>query len=234
MKTTATVAALLLSLAACKGKDKEPGPAADPGGKPAKGEDKPVDAGKWPPEFAAWDIAARQKAWEGAWAGDYASLGDKAAWEIKGTRINLVHGKGEKQLELELESPCSARFVEKREDGKSSTTSTFTLKDGALITGLGSAGSRKGDTAIACGSGRIFTLDAKGCTEWEDRFGKLSSKPGECGFRKDGDTEVFHYTAYGSESTMLVEGDVLWTDQLKRVHAQKHPDFAAAKAAQGL
>jgi hypothetical protein len=232
MNKTGAIAALLLTLAACKDKDsKDKAPA---GGKDDTAAKAPVGDGKWPAEFAAWDMAARHKAWQGAWAGDFSALGAKAAWEVAGDKITLVDAKGEQQLELELESPCSAKFVARSADGSSSTTSVFTLKEGALITGLGSAGSRKGDTAVACGGGKIFTLDAKGCTEWEERFGKLSSKPGECGIRKDGDTEVFHYMAYGRESTMPVEGDLIWTEQLKGSHAVKHPDLAAAKAAQGL
>jgi len=31
-----------------------------------------------------------------------------------------------------------------------------------------------------------------------------------------------------------IDGDTLWTEQLKNGHAQKHPDLAAAKTAQKL
>lgn len=191
--------------------------------------------GDYPAEFAAWDMPARAAAWQGAWAGAFESAGDKSAWQIAGTQVTLAGAKGEKKLELKLESPCSAKFVEKTADGAtSSTTAVFTLKDGQLITGLGDAGQRKGDSAVVCGGGSIFTLDAKGCTKWEDDFGRIKSSPGECSIAKDGDKETFIYKTNGMESKLLVEGDVIWSEQLKNTHATKHPDLAAAKTAQGL
>jgi len=196
---------------------------------------KPSGLGDVPAAFAAWDMAGRQAAWRGAWAGDGGALGWKAAWQIDGDKIDMVDGKGEKHLELELESPCSAKFVEHGADGSTeSTTSVYTLQNGQLITGLGDAGQKKGDQAVVCGGGNVFTVDAKGCTEWEDNFGKLESKPGDCGFAKDGDKDIFRYKANGMESKLLVEGDVIWSDQLKMTHATRQPDLAAAKKAQGL
>jgi len=38
----------------------------------------------------------------------------------------------------------------------------------------------------------------------------------------------------GYESKVPVDGGVIWSEQLARVHARKHPDLAAAKAAQKL
>ena len=99
---------------------------------------------------------------------------------------------------------------------------------------LGDAGSRKGDQAVVCGGGEIFTFDGKTCTAWHDDFGKLASEPGECGFRQDGGKDVFWYKANGMESVLAVEGDVIWSDQMRDAHASKQPDLAAAKKAQGL
>src|SRR5690349_16613526 len=129
----------------------------------------------------------------------------------------------------EITSPCSAQFVEKSADGStSSTTSVYTLQNGQLITGLGDAGQKKGDTAVVCGGGNVFTLDAKGCTKWEDFFGDWKKEAGECGLKKDGDKEVFWYKGMGgSESTLIVDGDVIWSEQLRDAHATKHPDLAA-------
>jgi hypothetical protein len=196
---------------------------------------KPSGGGDYPSAFAAWDMASRKAAWQGAWAGDGEAAGAKAAWQIAGDKIDMVDAQGEKHLDLELESPCSAKFVEHGADGStSSTTAVYTLQDGQLITGLGDAGQKKGDQAVVCGGGKIFTVDAKGCTEWEDNFGKLESKPGDCGFAKDGDKDIFRYKADGMESKLLVDGDVIWSEQLKLTHATKQPDLAAAKKAQGL
>jgi hypothetical protein len=84
--------------------------------------------------------------------------------------------------------------------------------------------------AIVCGGGKVFTVDAKGCTEWEDNFGHLDSKPGDCGFTADG----FRYKTDGMETKLLVDGDVIWSEQLKMTHATKQPDLAAVKKVQGL
>lgn len=220
------------ALAGCGKKDGATDKAAETSGAaPAKAE---PPAGKFPPEFAAWDMGARTAAWQGAWAGEPMSLGQKAAWEVTGEKVRYLDKNGEKQLELAVTSPCTAEIIEKSASGTSSTQAVFTLKDGQLITGLGSAGQKKGDQAVVCGDGSIFTLDAKGCTEWDDNFGKLKSKPGECGFAKDGDKDVFKYTVRGRESVLLVEGDVIWSDQIARTHATKQASFDAARQAQGL
>ena len=126
-------------------------------------------------------------------------------------------------------------FTEHSASGDSGTVATYTLgPDGALVTGLGDAGSRHGDHAVVCGGGSIFTFDGKACTEWHDDFGHLSSSPGECGIRKDAGKDVFFYKAMGSETVVPIDGDVIWSDQLKQAHAAKQPDLAAAKKAQGF
>jgi hypothetical protein len=232
MKSLSLVVVVVAALTGCKKKESNDTAAkpADPGKAEPAAKAPPADSGP----FSAWDMPARKAAWQGAWAGDGGAAGWKAAWLVEGDKVTRVDGKGEKKLDFELVSPCSAKITEKSDSGSSSTTSVYTLQNGQLITGLGDAGSRKGDQAIVCGGGKIFSLDAKGCTMWEDDFGKLSSKPGDCGFRKDGDKEVFFYKANDRESTLLVEGDVIWSEQLKATHATKHADLAAAKTAQGL
>lgn len=207
-------------------------PAASKATEPAAAK---APAGDFPPAFAAWDMGARQTAWQGAWAGDGEAAGLKAAWKIDGDSIDFFDKSGEKHLTLKLQSPCSAAFEEHGADGSTSSTITvYTLKDGQLITGLGDAGQKKGDSAVVCGGGKVFTVDAKGCTMWEDDFGRLSSKPGDCGFAKDGAKDIFRYKVDGYESKLIVDGDVIWSEQLSMTHAAKQPDLAAAKTAQGL
>lgn len=234
MTRLVTSLCLVGALAGCSKKQEPTDQPAAKTSESGKTAPAPSGGGDYPAAFAAWDMAGRKAAWQGAWAGDGGAAGWKAAWQIDGDKIIMVDGKGEKQLELELRSPCSAAFVERSADGTSSTISVFTLKDGQLITGLGSAGQKKGEQAVVCGGGKVFTVDAKGCTEWEDRFGRLESKPGDCGFAKDGDKDIFRYNTSGMESKLLVEGDVIWSEQLAMTHATKHPDLAAAKQAQGL
>jgi hypothetical protein len=216
------------ALTGCKKTDNQDPPASKTaeGNKPAM--DKP--AASYPAAFDAWDMASRNAAWQGAWAGDGGSLGWKAAWQITGDQIDYFDGKGEKHMTFALESPCTAKFAQTGKNGTEWTVTTYTINNGQLITGLGDAGQKKGDQAVVCGGGKIFTVDAKGCTEWEENFGKMESKPGDCGFAKDG----FHYKSYGNDTTLLVDGDTIWSDQLKATHATKHPDLAAARKAQGL
>jgi hypothetical protein len=61
--------------------------------------------------------------------------------------------------------------------------------------------------------------------------GEYESAPGTCGWKTEGDKEVFAATVHGHETTLLVDGDALLSEQLQQVHSEKAADFAAAKAA---
>jgi len=184
-----------------------------------------------PSAFAAWDLPARAKAWQGAWVTE-ASLGSPMALEIKGAVAKTWDGKAEKTLAFELESPCSAKLVENSDGGSSSTTSHFTLRNGALVEGLGDAGSRKDKTAVACISNAVLTLDESGtCLSWDSMFDKWKSEPATCGFAQKEGKEVFTAKVNGMDVTLLIDGDALLSEQLAKASAAHHPDFAAAKAA---
>ena len=191
----------------------------------------PVPSGPW----GAWDMDARAKAWQGAWSGDFEAIGSKAAWSVDGGKATVVESGGEKKMEFAINSPCSATFTEKSADGSSSgTVTTYTIQNGQLITGLGDAGTRKGDSAVACGMGNVYTFDGKACQEWHDDFGELKAEPGECGIRKDGGKDVFWYKANGMETVLAIDGDVIWSDQMRDKHAAKAADLASAKKAAGF
>lgn len=233
MRSTLLVASVLFI--ACGKSDKKPAEQR------TSTEDKPVtiDTSAKPadgPDFAAWDMAKRKAAWQGAWAGDGFSLGDASAWEIKGDDVTFFNKKGEQHFKLSVDSPCTAGFSAKSGDGSSSGwTSVYTLKGDELITGLGDAGSRKGDQAIVCGGGSVFAFDGKTCTQWDNHFDRWEKSEGDCGFAKgDKGEDIFRYKLRDYETKLIVDGDVIWSDQLSRVHATKHPDLAAAKAAQKL
>jgi hypothetical protein len=210
-------------------------PKAD--GKPAAKSGKteaaapPVDDGPW----AAWDMAGRKAAFAGAHLTPGWGLGSWDAWDVKGDTVKVWNGTAEKTLELRVASPCEAELIEKSDGGSSSTTSHYTVKGGQLITGLGDAGSRKGPEAVACVSNSVFTLDAGGkCLEWNESMfkkGTWESKPGTCGWVKDGDKELFAVTVNGSETRLLVDGDALMSEQLKTTHSEKQLDYAAARTA---
>ncbi len=240
MKTSTTLRATITILCTglavgCGGKKKDGDPAATPAsGSAASGAapaSAPAESGPW----AGWGMDARARAWQGAWAGDGGAVGQKAAWAVDGTTISYVDSGGAKTLALDVTSPCSVMFTEKSADGSSSGTGhTYTLQDGQLVTGLGDAGSRKGKKAIVCGFGGVYALDDKACTLWTNDFGSWKSEPGECGIRTDAGKEVFYYKDHGHETTVGIDGDVIWDDQIKGTHAAKQPDLAAAKKAQGL
>jgi hypothetical protein len=230
MHRIALVALTLAAFTACKKKEsKDVTPSSEPSA--AKTTEKPTASGP----FAAWDMAARRAAFQGAHVGPGDSAGQWQAWNIEGTKITTWDGTAEKTLELDVISPCEAKIVEESAGGSSSTTHHYTLQDGKLVTGLGDAGSRKGPEAIACVSNAIFTVDAKGtCTEWEAPMfdkGEYKQKPATCGFKQDGDKEVFAVTNNGYESKLEVHGDALMSQQLAQTHSEKVADFAAAKTA---
>lgn len=231
------LAALLLVTAtsACKKEDKP----ADKPGVAAKSEEGPaaddplaaVLPKRAPAEFSAWDLPARAKAWQGAWVSEQ-SLGSPLAYEIAGAVVKTWDGKAEKTLAFELESPCSAKIIEKSAGGSSSTTSHFTLKNGALVEGLGDAGSRKGKSAVACISNEVLTLDESGkCLSWSSMFDKWSSEPATCGFATKDGKEVFTAKVNGRDTELLIDGDALLSEQLAKKSAAKQADWATAKAA---
>ncbi|MCE9580001.1 MAG: hypothetical protein K8W52_43195 [Deltaproteobacteria bacterium] len=220
------------NLAACK--KKEGDGAASGATKPTESGEpaaKPVPSGP----FGAWDMDGRKAAFQGAFVAPGGSIGQWEAWNVEGTKVTIWDGTKEQTAELEITSPCEASITIKSADGSSSgTVSHFTVEGGKLMTGLGNAGSRNGATAVACVSNKVVTLDASGaCLEWEqDMFEKTKYKsgPGKCGFAKDGDKEVFKATVNGSESTLEIHGDAMYSTQIAQTHAEKVADFAAAKA----
>jgi hypothetical protein len=227
-----------LSLAACS-KSKDTEPAKDNAtGKVASGDDAtapakdPAPSGPW----AQWDMPARHAAFQGAHVGPGGSIGTWEAWQVEGTKVRVYDGTSETTAELALYSPCEATFTVKGADGSTSgTIHHYTLENGKLVTGLGDAGSKRGNTAIACISNTVFTLDASGaCLEWEqDMFKKTTykSSPATCSFGKEGDKEVFKATVHGHETTLPIHGDAMYSDQIASAHNEPAADFAAAKAA---
>lgn len=242
IRTTHLALALALTTsAACK---KESADAGDKAAATKTSADKSADdtadktADRKPAEtgpFAGWDMAGRTAAFQGAHVTPGSSLGTWQAWNVAGDKVTIWDGTAEKTFELALISPCEAKVTEHTDGGSSSTVKHYTLRDGAIVMGLGDAGSRRGAEAIACVSNKVFTLDAQGtCTEWRASMfgdGKYEQQPGTCGFRKDGDKEVFVATVHGRETVLEVHGDALLSQQLAGTHSEKVADFAAAKDA---
>src|SRR5438067_3967086 len=228
MKSSIAICIALTSATACKKKTADSGEGAT-ASKPAA-DDKAASG-----PFAAWDMAGRKAAFQGAMVGPGDAIGTWQAWKVEGTKITIWDGKAETVAELSLPSPCEAVISVTEKGGSSSTTQHFTIENGQIIAGLGDAGSRKGNAAVACVSNKVVTLDDAGkCLEWEqDMFDKTKykSSPGKCGFAKDGGKDVFKATVNGSESTLDVHGDALYTEQLAQAHSEKAADWAAAKTA---
>ncbi len=187
---------------------------------------------RWPEPFTAWmDPAKAKAAWQGAWSGDGFGLGDTAAWLVEGDKITFVNRKGEKHYTLTIDSPCTAGYS----GGDGGWVNVYMIKDGQLITGLGDAGQKNGNKALVCGGGDTWLFDGTTCTRWQNHLKRWESGPGKCGFKQDAGKDIFFYVSSGDyESKLLIDGDTIWSEQLARDHAQKHPDLAAAKAAQKL
>ncbi len=205
-----TTLSLLTTTAACSKKDE---PAKGQGSAAGKVTDVPAPAkSKDTGPYAAWDMDARRAAFQGAHV-----TTDGKAWNVAGDKVAVWDGAAEQPLGFEVQSPCEVRVTETSADGSSSSTiSHYTLK------------------AVACISNQSLVLDAQGtCTAWEhDAFMKRwKSEPATCGFAKDGDKEVFRATVNGHETTLVIDGETMWSEQLASTHSQKPADYAAAKAA---
>jgi hypothetical protein len=238
MKTLSIILLALVASPACSKKtdNTERGGNAPKSSEPAA---PPVDdklaaalPAKAPAAFSTWDLPARAKAWQGARVTEQ-SLGFSIALEVKGASATIWDGKVEKQLGFALESPCSAKLVEHGADGSSSSTTThFTIKNGALVEGLGDAGSRKGKAAVACISNQVLTLDDAGtCLAWSSMFDDWKSGPATCGFTQKDGKDVFTANVNGRDTSLVVDGDALLSEQLVQKSSVSFPDFAAAKAA---
>ena len=223
MKISMFVAVSLL--AACGGKKDDK--AGDTGTASSKAvDDKPAASGPFA-EFGSNDDVLKK--WQGAWVLESGALGHYEAWEVKGTKVTSWDGKVEKTRDLEIDSPCGGRVVEKTKDGGSSGSGiTFVFEGDTLHTGMGSAGLKKGDKYLACGSGKIFVFDGKTCVAHENNFGRWENKPTEC--KLDGGKLVAKRPGMGDmSSTFNVVGDVLMDDQMKHNKVEKTTSFAEAK-----
>jgi len=188
MKNAILVVAVLAALPACKKDESKSGETSTSGEKSAAKAPAPP-AAKGP--FEAWDMDARRAAWK-----------DQPLATPGATR--------------EIISPCESKETVIGADGsKMGTITHYTLRDGKLVHGLGDAGAKKGNEAIACISNALFVLDASGtCTQWDDPWneGKYDKTPATCGFSADG--TKFTATLRGHDYELLVQGDALLSEQL--------------------
>ncbi len=230
MKKTTTnklVMLLALGLLASCGKNKDSGSGDKPADQPkAVDGDKPSTGSGPFAEFG--DNDAILKKWQGSWVLESTMLGHYEAWEVKGNKITVFDGKAESTKEIEIQAPCQAKIVAKSGSGTSGTTAVFVFEGDTLHTGLGSAGVKKGDKILACGSGEIFVWDGKTCTAYEDHFGKMETKPTEC--KLDGSTFTAKRPGFDMESTFAVTGDILMNDQMTGNKVEKATSFEDAKA----
>jgi hypothetical protein len=212
-------------LVGCGGKKDDAGS----GDKTASG--KTVDSGKSAApagpfaEFGSNDDILQK--WQGAWVLETGALGHYEAWEVKGNVITTFDGKKETTRELQIDSPCAGRVVEKSAGGSSSTGLTFVFEGDTLHTGMGDAGIKKGDKILACGSGKIFVWDGKACVAHENSFGRWENKPTEC--KLDGGKFTAKRPGMDMSSTFVVQGDVLMSEQMKGNKVEKAATFAEAK-----
>jgi hypothetical protein len=212
-------------LAGCGGKKDD---AAGGGEKTSTGkavESKAAPSGPFA-DFGSTDDVLKK--WQGAWVLETGALGHYEAWEVKGNKITTWDGKQEQTRELEIDSACAGRVVERKDGGSSSTGLTFVFEGDTLHTGMGDAGIKKGDKILACGSGKVFVWDGKACVAHENNFGRWENKPTEC--KLDGGKFTAKRPGMGDmSSTFVVQGDVLMSEQMKGNKVEKAATFADAK-----
>jgi hypothetical protein len=223
MKTTSLLLVVLIAtLGACSKSESKPET------KPETAKPEPAKpAAKAGPDFAAWDMEGKAKAWQGAWL--VKENGTIQAWVVTGDKVQTWDGKEEKTYTLKVVAPCRAFFA--TESGMQYPRE-FGVTNGKVRFRSMGAGVRKGAEAFFCdGSGEWFVLDAAGkCTMWKDDFGKMTSAAAECGLKKDAaGAEVFFHKGT-NEGEFAIEGDAILSSTSFDTEAVVG-DFAAAKAA---
>ena len=212
----------------------------------SKGDSAAGGAGSLPDELAAFMPANAAELFQGAWQTRISfyqarSLDVASALEIKGETAHASDGTTDHPLTFELDSPCQFVLHEAIKDGSVNYDKHYLVSGGKLVAGDGAAGYRKGKQAVVCqiGPDSLVTSDAKGtCKSWKRDFmhkDKWESKPIECAWAtKDGkDTFTAGKPGDNWASTLVADGDLLWSDQLrqevKEERYMKRADFAAAK-----
>jgi hypothetical protein len=219
-----------LALAACGKKEETPG-AGSPKSIDEAPTGSPSKAAAASPFAEFGDNDAILKKWQGAWVIETGALGHYEAWEVKGNQVTSFDGKAEKTRELSILAPCEGKVMEKSAGGGSSGSSiTFVFDGDKLYTGMGDAGLKQGDKYLACGSGQIFVYDGKSCLAHQEMFGRWE-KPEATECKLDGGKLTTKRTGMGDmKSTFLVEGNVLYSEQMKGNKVEKATSFADAKA----
>jgi hypothetical protein len=225
---------IVVALAGCK-KHEGGGAAASAGG------DLPDELAKWMPANAH-DLL--QGVWETHISFyDAKQLDVPAALEIKGDTAHAFDGKTEHTLQFSLKNPCQFALSESAGGGEVTYTKFFLAAGGKLAAiGDGAGGYRKGKEAIVCAIGRegLVVADATGaCKAWEVDFfnKKWKSTPTQCQWtQKDGkDALQIGKPDDPFSNTLVADGDLLWSDQLRdeaktERFMKRAPDYAAAKA----
>lgn len=218
---------------ACRDEPK-PGPKATPTDASLVTEPSaaPVEEGPW----AEWNMTARRRAWQGSHL--IPGVGDAViAIDVDGTSMKTWDGKTESTGQISLYGPCEVGISGYGTGaGKGGWVGTYTVENGALVTGLGNAGAKKGKKAIACVMGKMLALDENGaCVEWTRKPlhpYEYESKPGTCAWakRENGAPEVFTAKVYKMDFVLEVHGDALYDAQMGGKQNQRMPNWATAKA----
>jgi hypothetical protein len=95
--------ALVVALCGC---DKSSPSSSSSGG--GKQSSKP--AAKPGPDFSAWDLEGKKKAWQGSWV--LKDNGSFQAWTITGAKVQVWDGAEDKTYELQIQAPCRAYFAD--------------------------------------------------------------------------------------------------------------------------
>ncbi len=205
--------------------------------------------GSFPPEMSGFAPAGSIDAWQGSWTtrmnlSDTIKLTDGlVALDIKGDGAKAFDGKTEFPLGFEIDSPCTATFKQAitegaMKGGTSSHTKQFVIKDGKVLAAEGSAGIRKGKTAVVCtiGMDALHTIDDKGtCKKWSNMFDRWSASDEKCAWSVEGGKDVLTVGDGTWSHKLVADGDLMmdeqFSDQVKRGVHTKQASYDAAKQA---
>ncbi len=126
------------------------------------------------------------------------------------------------------------QVFERRGSSFRGSTSHFTLVGDDIWKGLGDAGYRRGGEALVCTKNRVYALTAQGCVAYRSSFfGKgWTSRPTHCRLgQEENGFGVFFFQIGEREYRLLVEGDVIYSSQLKHTHSIRYSSFDAARGA---
>ncbi|MCE9579353.1 MAG: hypothetical protein K8W52_39890 [Deltaproteobacteria bacterium] len=155
------------------------------------------------PLRALLDPPARREALQGTWlvANDRSGPIEPVplALTITSDVVTTWDGRTERRARLDSRGPCELALMRPTPTGEAGATYRYRVHDGVAEIGQGAIGERLGDGAMVCQDAFVYFLLGEGrCARRSMSWFLVGSRPAsdgieraDCGFRRDGDQEVF-------------------------------------------